>query len=124
MHSSSQHTDCIGINSNISAQVNVEKESAPVPQWVLGEAFCINRLNRILKLAGNERLKDLMNGSNRDDREKKISSRDFYVRMSRVGPLLLCFSRYTLEVDTYLQRGICHKSQSAEFVNRAGSPRG
>jgi hypothetical protein len=73
MHSSSQHTDGIGINSNISVKVNVEKESAPVPQRVLGEAFCINRLDRIRKLAGNERLKDFMNGSNRDDREKEIT---------------------------------------------------
>ncbi len=53
MHSSSQHTDGIGINSNISPQVNVEKETAPVPQRVLGEAFCISRLVRIRKLAGN-----------------------------------------------------------------------
>jgi hypothetical protein len=73
MHSSSHHTDGIEINSNISAQVNIEKESVHLPQLVLGEAFCINRLNRIRQLAGNERLKDLTNGSNRDDREKEIT---------------------------------------------------
>ena len=85
MHSSSQHTDGIGINSNISAQVNIEKESVPLPQRVLGEAFCINRLDRIRQLAGNERLKDLTNGSNRDDREKEI--------MLRVGPLTFVFQQ-------------------------------
>ncbi len=73
MHSSFQHTDSIGINSNISAQVNIEKESVPLPQRVLGEAFCINRLDRIRQWAGNEQLKDFTNGSNRDNREKEIT---------------------------------------------------
>jgi hypothetical protein len=45
--SSSQHTDGIGVNSNISTQVDIEKESVPLPQRVLGEAFCINRLKEI-----------------------------------------------------------------------------
>jgi hypothetical protein len=56
--SSSQQSDGIGINSNISTQVNVEKESKPQPQRVLlGEAFCITRLDKIRELAGDLKLR-------------------------------------------------------------------
>jgi hypothetical protein len=71
--SSSQHTDGIGINSNIFAQVNIEKESVPLSQRVLGEAFCINRLDKIRHLAANAKLKDFTDGSDRNDREKEIT---------------------------------------------------
>jgi uncharacterized protein YoxC len=50
----------------------LSQEKLPA-QRVLSEAFCINRLDRIRKLAGNERLKDFINGSNREDREKEIT---------------------------------------------------
>jgi hypothetical protein len=94
MHSSSQRTDGIGISSNVFAQVNVEEESAPVPQRVLGEAFCINRLDRIRKLAGKERLKDFINGSNREDREKEITLlfKRFLRENVKDGPSYFCVS--------------------------------
>ncbi len=71
--SSSQRTDGIGINSTISAQVNIEKESVSLPQRVLGEAFCVNRLDKIWQLAGNAKLKYLTDGSDRDNLEKDIT---------------------------------------------------
>jgi hypothetical protein len=72
--SSPPRTDVIGINSDISVQVNKEKETIkPSAQRVLGEAFCINRLKEIRQLAGNAKLRDFTDGSDRDHREKEIT---------------------------------------------------
>jgi hypothetical protein len=56
------------------------KEKLPAPpssnvevQRVLGEAFCINRLDSIRQLVGNAKLKDFADGADRDIREKDIT---------------------------------------------------
>jgi hypothetical protein len=92
--SSSQQSDGIRINSNISTQVNVEKESVPQPQRVLGEAFCITRLDKIRELDGDLKLRDFTNGLDRDPREGEITH--LFRRFSRenVGgdPPFFCVS--------------------------------
>jgi hypothetical protein len=71
--SSSQPTDPIRNNSDISLQVNEDKEFKVPAQRVLGEAFCITRLKEIRQLAGNLHLRNFMDGSNRDHREREIT---------------------------------------------------
>ena len=71
--SSSQPVDPIRNNSDISLQVNKEKEVKVPAQRVLGEAFCITRIKEIRQLAGDLHLRDFTNGSNRDHREQEIT---------------------------------------------------
>jgi hypothetical protein len=90
--SSSQSSDGIGLNFNVSTQVNGEKESVPLPQRVLGEAFCVNRLAQIRKLAGNERLME--EGFDRDPQEKEITHlfRRFLRDNGKKNPPYFCVS--------------------------------
>ncbi len=44
-----------------------------IGQRVLGEAFCINRLEEIRQFAGNKKLKDFTDGFERDVREEEIT---------------------------------------------------
>ncbi len=71
------------------------KEKLPAPpssnvegQRVLGEAFCISRLDSIRQLVGNARLKDFTDGADRDTREKEIT------------PFFKRFLRQNVEGDT------------------------
>ena len=94
--SSSQPTDTIRNNSDISLQVNKEKEAKPPAQRVLGEAFCITRLKEIRRLAGDLYLRDFTDGSNRDHREQEITHlfRKFLRENGEDDPpffCLLCF---------------------------------
>ncbi len=48
---------------------------------MLGEAFCINRLDSIRQLVGNAKLKDFTDGADRSTREKEITH--FFKRFLR-----------------------------------------
>jgi hypothetical protein len=45
----------------------------PIAQRVLTEAFCINRLKEIRQFAGDSKLKNVIDGYEREDREEEIS---------------------------------------------------
>ena len=61
---------------------------------MLGEAFCINRLREIRQLAGNLKLKDFTDGSDRDYREKEITHlfRRFLHENGEGDPPFFCVS--------------------------------
>jgi hypothetical protein len=113
--SSSQQTDGIRINSNISAQVNIGEEFVPQPQRVLGEAFCITRLDKIRQLAGDLKLRDFTDGSDRDHCEGEITH--LFRRFSRenVGgdPPFFCVSASILGrlVHTFKEEYISNDKQ-------------
>jgi hypothetical protein len=73
-------------------------------QRVLGEAFCINRLDSIRQLVGNAKLKDFTNGADRDIRETKITHffRRFLRQNAEGDSPYFCFSCYPWEVDSHL----------------------
>ena len=92
--SSSQPADPIWNNSDVSLQVNKEKEVKPQAQRVLGEAFCITRLKEIRELAGDLHLRDFTDGSNRDHRERSITHlfRRFLRENAEGDPPFFCVS--------------------------------
>jgi hypothetical protein len=92
--SSSQPADPIRNNSDISLQVNEDKEVKSQAQLVLGEAFCITRLKEIRQLAGNLYLRNFTDGANRDHREKEIQHlfRRFLRQNGPDNPPFFCVS--------------------------------
>ncbi len=92
--SSSQPADPIRNNSDISLQVNEDKEIKAQAQLVLGEKFCITRLKEIRQLAGDLHLRNFMDGENRDHREKEIQRlfRRFLRQNGPDNPPFFCVS--------------------------------
>ena len=92
--SSSQPADPIRNNSDISLQVNEDKEVKSQAQLVLGEAFCIIRLKEIRQLAGDLHLRNFTDGANRDHREKEIQHlfRRFLRQNGPDNPPFFCVS--------------------------------
>jgi hypothetical protein len=118
--SSSQLADPIRNNSDVSLQVNKEKEAKPPAQRVLGEAFCITKLKEIRQLAGDLYLRDFTDGSNRDHREREIRHlfKGFLCEQGEGDPPFFCVSAAILGrlVHTFKEEHINQDQERRAFV--------